>query len=247
MIRIVSYNLHKGFSASGRALVAEPIRAAIHGLNPDIAFFQEIVGQNDMHGKKFPTWPKVPQHDYLKSDHLQHHCYGKNVVYPEGHHGNAILSRVPVVNEENVDITYHRFGKRGFLYAQFCFPNIEGHLHAICVHLGLLENERLAQAKAICDFVNKRLPKTAPVLIVGDFNDWRQRVTKIMEKELQAKEAFLEHYGSHVRSFPAWLPFSRLDRVYYRNLALKSCERPTGAPWTRLSDHLPLVADFDFI
>ena len=33
------------------------------------------------------------------------YAYGRNAVYPEGHHGNAVLSRFPIEHYQNLDVS----------------------------------------------------------------------------------------------------------------------------------------------
>ena len=224
-MRIVTYNIHKGFRAGGRTLVTDPMKVAVHALEPDLLFLQEVVGQHDKHKGRFNEWPE-PQSDFFRSEALTHFSYGKNMVYPHGHHGNALLSRIPMLLETNVDITVISFEKRGFIYSQLRHPDAHGKvLHAVCAHLGLVDYERRRQAKAICDYLDTRVSPDDPVIVAGDFNDWFQKLSPYFKQRAGFDEAFLSHYGSHARTFPSWLPMSRLDRIYFRNLNLRSCER----------------------
>ncbi len=43
-------------------------------------------------------------------------------VYPEGHHGNAVLSRFPIEYYENRDISVGNGEKRGLLYCRIVPP-----------------------------------------------------------------------------------------------------------------------------
>ena len=45
-------------------------------------------------------------------------------------------------------------------------------------------------------------------------------------------------------TFPARLPLLQLDRIYVRGLQPRSAVVPHGAVWRRMSDHLPLIAEF---
>ena len=45
------------------------------------------------------------------------------------------------------------------------------------------------------------------------------------------------------RTFPALFPFFRLDRIYVRGFHGPTLQASMqGAPWTALSDHVPLIA-----
>jgi len=50
--------------------------------------------------------------------------------------------------------------------------------------------------------------------------------------------------GSRTLTYPSRLPVAQLDFVYGRHLEPVACSVPRGPIWARMSDHLPLVADF---
>ncbi len=88
------------------------------------------------------------------------------------------------------------------------------------------------------------VPPDAPLVIAGDFNDWRENVDKVLTSDLGLQEAFLSTQGFHPKTFPAWLPLLKLDRIYYRNLKLVSADVLQNKIWRGLSDHLPIIAEF---
>jgi endonuclease/exonuclease/phosphatase family metal-dependent hydrolase len=47
-----------------------------------------------------------------------------------------------------------------------------------------------------------------------------------------------------VATFPSRLPLVQLDHVYARGLVPVGLEVPRGRIWWRMSDHLPLIAEF---
>jgi endonuclease/exonuclease/phosphatase family metal-dependent hydrolase len=85
-----------------------------------------------------------------------------------------------------------------------------------------------------------------PVIIAGDFNDWGNRLGGDLRTHLGVKEVFdsVEDPALQVpaRTFPALIPWLRLDRIYTRGFAVESAEVLHGAHWARLSDHAPIVA-----
>jgi endonuclease/exonuclease/phosphatase family metal-dependent hydrolase len=47
------------------------------------------------------------------------------------------------------------------------------------------------------------------------------------------------------RTFPALIPWLRLDRIYVRGFAVHDAQVLHGAQWARLSDHAPIVASLE--
>ncbi|MGZ6332968.1 MAG: endonuclease/exonuclease/phosphatase family protein, partial [Bdellovibrionota bacterium] len=191
------------------------MRDALRAERADLVFLQEVLGEHEIHSRTVQGWPAGPQFEFLADELWPHFAYGKNAAYSAGHHGNAILSKYPIVFHENIDVSTNRVERRGLLHAVLDTGGPKP-LHAICVHLGLLEAERREQVRRLCMRIESHVPHQEPLVIAGDFNDWRLKATPILEKTLEVREAFLALHGAHVRSFPSWLPALRLDRIYFR-------------------------------
>ena len=93
--RIITYNIHKGFSVGNRRFVLQQIRDELRLADVDIVFLQEIQGQHVLHKSKMIDWPNESQFEYMADRLWPHYAYGKNAIYNAGHHGNAILSKYP--------------------------------------------------------------------------------------------------------------------------------------------------------
>jgi endonuclease/exonuclease/phosphatase family metal-dependent hydrolase len=104
--------------------------------------------------------------------------------------------------------------------------------------------ERRRQFKTLCQRIDEHIPRHAPLIVAGDFNDWTGQAEKHFSQHLELKEAYRTLHHCYAKTFPAWLPVLRMDRIYYRGLHVTSCERPHKKGWHRLSDHAPLVATF---
>jgi len=167
-------------------------------------------------------------------------AYGRNAVYPDGHHGNALLSRFPILEHHNLDVTVSGTEQRGLLH---CRLDVPGHdeVHAVCVHLGLREMHRRQQIGLLLDLLASFDP-AAPVIVAGDFNDWRLRADDQLAPHALV-EAFQHRHGKPARSFPARLPLLRLDRIYTRNATAHGPQVLSTRPWSHLSDHAPLAAE----
>lgn len=239
-LRILSYNIHKGFSRNNKRFVLDEIRQAIRSVDAELVFLQEVLGNHEHHGRKHANWIPDAQFEYLADSIWSHFAYGKNAIYQHGHHGNAILSKLPFSQWENTDVSQFRFSQRGILHGI-----IDESLHVICMHLGLLGSERRHQIQALVDLVNHKVPKDAPLIIAGDFNDWQCKLDKQLANKLGVKEAFREFKGKPARTFPSHLPMLQLDRIYYRHLKVKNAERLADPHWRQLSDHCPLFVEFD--
>ncbi len=187
-LRVATYNIHKGLSAMSRHNRIHDLRAGLHALEADVVFLQEVQGRNDLHAGRFDNWPQVAQHTFLAGDRWAEAVYGRNSVRTDGDHGNAMLSRFPLVGHENIDISDHRFESRGLLHCEFDVDGLK--VHCICAHLGLFEDSRVRQADAMIARIRSHVPAEAPLVIAGDFNDWRHRLGKRLVDNLGVREVF---------------------------------------------------------
>ncbi|SMC22079.1 Metal-dependent hydrolase, endonuclease/exonuclease/phosphatase family [Andreprevotia lacus DSM 23236] len=241
-LRVASYNLHKGLSAFNRRLVVHDVRQAMHALSPDLILLQEVQGAHQGNAQRFSHWPADPQHEYLAGDEFTA-IYGRNANYRHGHHGNALLTRFPVRRWDNHDLTLHKLEQRGLLHAVLEVEGWDRPLHALSVHLNLRAPDRRKQLALLAGYIQAEVPMHAPLVLAGDFNDWRREATPILARELGLSEAFETLHGAPARSFPARLPLLTLDRVYVRGLQIETAAVLGGAPWAGLSDHAPLLAE----
>ena len=96
-LRAATYNIHKGFSFFKRRMVIHELREKLRALNADLVFLQEVLGSHDRHAARHDDWPREPQYEFLAHAVWNDFAYGRNAVYDAGHHGNAILSRFPML------------------------------------------------------------------------------------------------------------------------------------------------------
>jgi len=244
-IKILTYNIHKGFSTGNRRFVLRDIRPLLRHIDADVVFLQEIYGKHGVSEKKIENWPSASQFEFLADEIWDHHAYGKNAIYKNGHHGNAILSKYPFIEWENIDVSLMRSASRSLLHGTIEITETKQKVHIICVHLGLFGREREKQLTTLIDRINSHVPINEPLIIAGDFNDWRSKAEKHFTTDLGVKEVFKSTTGNYARTFPAWMPLLTMDRIYSRGLEVVNCNHLHGQPWRKLSDHIPLFAEFE--
>ncbi|CAM3363721.1 endonuclease/exonuclease/phosphatase family protein [Bordetella sputigena] len=182
VLRIVSYNIHKGRSALGARDSLKELRLGLYGLRPDLVFLQEVQGRNESRSVL------DAQHMSLAAALHMDMCYGRNAVRDHTDHGNALLSRYPILEHENQDISDHKLEQRGLLHATVEVGNRE--VHCFVVHLGLFAGSRSRQIQALVDRIDRMVPAGAPMLIAGDFNDWNDRLAPLFVQRLGVYEVF---------------------------------------------------------
>jgi endonuclease/exonuclease/phosphatase family metal-dependent hydrolase len=242
-LRIVTINIHKGFSWGNRRFILHRLREALRSVNADIVFLQEVVGENLARAAKYRNWPAQSQHAFLADSVWEYSSYGKNAFYPDGHHGNAVLSKFPILHSERIDISTNSFEQRGFLYCAVTIPGRANPLHCLCIHLGLFAASRRKQLRMQADYINSHIPREAPIIMAGDFNDWRGRGVDDFGLLIGMKNSSIEVTGKLAHTFPARIPFLPLDRIYVRGLTAKTSTTFYQGVWKRLSDHAALFVE----
>jgi len=244
-LRVLSYNIHKGFTAGRSRYVLDRMKRSIEDSRADLVLLQEVLGRHAKHASRISDWPSSSQFEFLADRVWPHFAYGKNVVYTDGHHGNAILSKYPITFWENIDVSTYRLEQRGILHAAIDVPTCKEPVHAICLHFGLFERHRGAQIAMLAERIRRKIPAAAALVVGGDFNDWREQAGLDSDTTLGLQEVFFEMTGRHARTFPAFAPFLPLDRIYSRGFVPVSAEVLHGAHWDDLSDHAPILVEIE--
>lgn len=234
-IRVLTLNAHQGFSALRRRHLLSKIRDGLRATGADLVFLQEVGGIDG---------GEVSAHQYevLADSVWTQHAYGRNAVATGGHHGNALLSKYAIMSWQNIDVSIGGFEPRGMLHCLLDIPRVRKPLHAVCVHFGLRESHRQQQVGRLQSLIADAVPGDAPLVVAGDFNDWRGRAHRRLVRDSGLAEIHAAAQGQPARTFPAQLPCLRLDRIYVRNLRHRVLQLPRR-PWATLSDHAPLAAE----
>ncbi|MFP5466879.1 MAG: endonuclease/exonuclease/phosphatase family protein [Gammaproteobacteria bacterium] len=237
-LRVATYNIHKGVQGLGpaRRLEIHNLVHAVEQFDADIVCLQEVRRHNRKLERQFTRWPALGQADYLSPEGYEA-VYMTNAYTRHGEHGNALLSRWPVLGSGHADVSDHRFEQRGLLHAQVM---VDGRVvHVVVVHLGLIHASRERQVQRLGAFITREVPERDPLIVAGDFNDWGAQLLRPMA------DLGLRTFDSlRLPTFPARLPLLHLDRIFVRGLTPLTAHVPHGRAWSRMSDHLPLIGDF---
>jgi len=232
-MQVLTVNIHKGYDVFNSRFVLHGLREAVRAVGSDVVFLQEVNGGSGA---------SAAQYEFLADQIWPEHAYGRNAVAEGLDHGNAVMSRYPVLHNENHDLSINGFEPRGMLHCVLAVPDKGPEMHVMCVHLGLRESHRRRQLARICEIVSRHVPADAPLVVAGDFNDWRLKADALLAPS-GLREVFRQAHGQHARSFPSRWPMLRLDRIYVRGVSDAAPVPLARRPWDRLSDHAPLAAD----
>lgn len=240
---VMSMNVHKGLSPLHRHSTIYQLRQRMRSHHPDLLFLQELQQEHRGRVRRFGQWPLTELTHFLSEDFWHDWHYGKNVEYPDGHHGNAILSKHPLHKGNNYDISAYRFERRGLLHSVTHFEGLDKPIHCFCVHLALFERGRERQLEEIIHYIEV-LAEGCPTIVAGDFNDWRNRVSAPM-REAGFDEVFEVLTGAPAKTFPSIKPMLPMDRIYVRGLKIHSAQ--ILHDWLKLSDHLGITAELELL
>jgi endonuclease/exonuclease/phosphatase family metal-dependent hydrolase len=144
-----------------------------------------------------------------------------------------VVSRWPFGATEIHDLTIAKREPRRAIEVDIAAPG--GTLRLVAAHFGLSFSERRHQARRLVA-IARRHPTTTVML--GDFNEWFWPAS--------LRGALLRELPARTRhaSFPSWCPFLHLDRIFcWPPGAMRRSFVDRGA--SRVSDHLPVIADID--
>ena len=244
LLRVATYNIHKGVRGVGprKRLEIHNLGLGIEALDADLVCLQEVRAFHHRDALRFERtllgWPDEGQADYLAPEGYEV-AYRTNATTRHGEHGNALLSRWPIVSVGHHDVSDHRFEQRGLLHVPVLWQGVE--VHAVVAHFGLIHASRVRQVERLAAFIADEVPAGAPLLVAGDFNDWGEKLDGPMTTiGLRRARAGGERAQ---RTFPSSVPMFALDRVYTRGLACMSALVPRNQGWARMSDHLPLLVE----
>ena len=236
--RIATYNIHK-CQGLDRRIRPNRIAEVLKQIDADIIALQEVVGMDEPGRER----------NQLRAISEELGCdfrIGENRRHSGTAYGNAVLSRLPFVDDFNHDITWRKREPRGCL--QTTVASKKGRhsprLQIYNVHLGTAFFERRYQAHRLLEVVNHHSHTDVPRIILGDFNEWtRGLATHLLSNHFNCAEP--QYRLGRARTYPGVLPLMHLDHIYY-----DSAFELTGITVHRdrlaliASDHLPVVADF---
>ncbi len=236
LLRALTYNIHKCIGGLDGRYRPERIRDVIAHYDPDVVFLQEV----DQGAKRSRRDRQIDVlGDLLR---MRHRAFIPNVNVPGGGvYGNGLLSRYPLTDVRNVDLTLPPKKRRCALHAR-CRVRLgraTRTVHLFDLHLGLSGIERRIQLRTLLDSPEvTRLHEKTPVIVAGDLND----VWGTIGKNILAPAGF--RGSGRLRSFPAYAPLRALDGIHVRgNIDFVDARTSRLDVAREASDHLPIVAE----
>jgi endonuclease/exonuclease/phosphatase family metal-dependent hydrolase len=235
-LRLITWNIHKGIGTDGKYRLDRVVKV-LRDLEPDVVCLQEVdegVGRSG-----------YERQSQRLADELgfPYAAMGLNVRVGAGGYGNLTLSRHPLDEVHNVDLTIPWKKRRSGLVTRVRWGHPKGWLVAN-VHLGLMHLERRAQVRRLISHLLEGSVAGQPVVLAGDWNEWRSRLVQDVVHRFGFHIARSDVAGAPWRTFPSRRPLVALDKILYRDPVRCRHVACVADLWTRTaSDHLPLVVD----
>jgi endonuclease/exonuclease/phosphatase family metal-dependent hydrolase len=235
-LRVLSYNIHKCIGGVDRRYQPDRVAEVIRNQNADVLLLQEVDAEckRSNHDRQFELLGDLVG--------MRYRSWYPNVdVGGGGQYGNAILSRYPIIESSNIDLTIRFKKRRSVLHGviRVRHDDVDRTVHVFNMHLGLARFERRIQLNKFLDshpFAN--LHAETPIVVGGDLNDVYGRLGTLLAP------AGFRGIDRRPLTFPAWGPVRPLDAIFVRGsvdfLKLSRCDTELAR---KASDHRPLIAD----
>ena len=239
-LRVVTYNVHRCRGIDGR-LRPDRIVDVLREVDADVAALQEVVsGEGD---------GEHNQARYIGESLGLHWALGENRKLKGSAYGNVVLSRFPIRVVKNHDISVAGRERRGAFHTDVLLGQKDA-VHVFNIHLGTAFVERRHQGRRLSQRETGILhgtELTGAKIVLGDFNEWTSGLaTRLLGSHLKSVDVTKQL--KRRRTFPGLLPMLHLDHIYYDGpLELLALNVHRSRKSLVASDHLPLVADFNYL
>ncbi len=242
-LRILTYNIHRAIGVD-RRFRPERIVNILQHHDADVVLLQEV-DEGAPRSRELDL-----ARELAEASGYPFLAVGHNVSLRKGRYGNATLSRYPILRERNIDLSVaESWIRRGCQHTSIQL-GAEESLEVFNLHLGLSARERVKQIDLLArSHELSGLPEGTPVLVGGDFNDWRSLLWPVFTGPLGFRCAADNPRNGGRRflaTYPSFSPQGALDRIYFRGpLDLASIRRCRLQVSRVASDHLPVIAELD--
>lgn len=228
-VTVMSYNVH-AMRGMDKKLDAVRIAQVINEQNPDIIALQEV----DMFTERSGNMDAI---GILEEHTGMDGVFMKTFNYQGGEFGNAVLSRLPIVDTELIRLPSREAYEPRLLMKVSVVAGKNDTLHFYATHLDhhREDSDRPIQMKKIIEILESDKHK---VILAGDLN------CQPGSEPLDMLDKVLTRCSSDELTYPADEPYWTIDHIYYseekglEDLGLKVI------PETVASDHRPIVTRF---
>lgn len=224
-LRLATYNVHGFVSNDGRSPIIDDVIHTSIELGVDVLALQEVLLVDSA---------RDPLADLSSRCNL-HATFVPTMRKQGGRYGNAVLSWTAPTSIRAIDLGLDGQEPRNALDLHFMTDDAS--FRVLATHLGVRVRERHRQLELLA---GELAATDESRIVLGDFNAWIPRGD--VDRTLR------RCFGRPIapRSFPAWRPLLRLDRIYVdRSVQVLNAWAHDTRAARRSSDHLPVVAEVE--
>ena len=225
-LRVVAYNIKHGRGMDDRVDL-QRVAGVLQRLDADVITLQEVDDRTERTGG-------VDQVAVLADALGYRGFHGPHRPFQGGHYGNAVLTRLSVVEARTRPIPPASGSALAVLELEIRLPS-GGRASVVSVHLAGTADERLAQADAVTGFFRSA---HHPVVLTGDFNG---RPDGPVVSRLRRDWRLVEKSGEPA-TYPADAPDREIDFVMVRGAGSVGVLEHRVVPEPMAADHRPLLA-----
>lgn len=220
-IAVATYNIHTCIGTDYK-FNPERIVQVLQELNSDIVALQEVESYQVN---------KLEMLDYLAAETGLNPIPGPTLLRETRHYGNAVLTNLPILNVDRIDLSVSGREPRGALDV---IVNCNSQpIRVVATHLGLNPKERRQQVRELLSRFDSLSADIS--VLMGDLNEWFLwgRTLRWLHNHFQPTPNYA--------TFPARWPLLALDHIWVNPHArLTKLEIHASELARTASDHLPL-------
>lgn len=72
--KVLTINIHKGFTAFNRRFILPELRDAVRTVSADIVCLQEVMGAHEVHPLHVENWPDTSHYEFSRRHHVERFC-----------------------------------------------------------------------------------------------------------------------------------------------------------------------------
>jgi len=222
-LRLATWNVHGCVGRDGK-FHPERVMDVLRRLDADVIALQELLWDSREALHLLERFAQVLGYAAIA---------GPTMLRADGHFGNALLHRLPLLDVQRIDLSIGRHEPRGAIDALLQTGNTP--LRVMSTHLGLRPRERRRQMRRLLRILDGDTDRLT--VLMGDLNEWF-----LWGRPLRWLHGWFGYTPSPA-TFPARLPLFALDRIWVhpRSRLVRLAAVRGGA--SIASDHLPVVAD----
>jgi endonuclease/exonuclease/phosphatase family metal-dependent hydrolase len=228
-LAVASYNIH-GCVGTDRLYLPSRTAEVIREIGAQVVGLQEV-------DSRLRGGGGVNQLEFLAMITGFQFLSGPCIQEDKGCFGNALLTNLPVLSSQLIDLSLPGREPRGIIDARLGMKGAE--IRVLNTHLGRRGRERFFQVGRLKRVLEEEMGKLT--VILGDFNEWfpRSRCSRMLTACL----------GRRLRrpTYPSLLPILSLDRIWVLPENVKTVVQVHSTRLAQLaSDHLPIRAEIEW-